>query len=64
MFEKLQGKYVKVVWRDLNAEGQNKAIKGTLKDINDPFVLVIQNSKPIYININHIVAVKEYEQED
>lgn len=60
MFENLIGKTVKVVWKDLNANGENKAVFGLLKDISDDFICVLQDSNPIYLNISSIVTIKEH----
>jgi len=64
MFEKLKNKFVKVVWKDLNANGQNKAVYGELSEFSPDFICVIQNDKPIYLSISSIVTIKEYEKKE
>jgi len=61
-FEYLAGKNIKIVWKDLNANGENKAIYGILKEVSDSFVLIISNGNPVYLNISAIITLKEHEQ--
>ena len=61
MFNNLKDKQVKVVWRDVNALGQNKAIAGRLKDVSDDFLLIIRcDGSPLYLNKTSIISIKEH----